>query len=325
MHAMPATRNSNKQYTLHHAISADAPASRRRPARRAPQCWRAGRAWRQLPPSRGPAQREQTSRDSAAISLVRPNIASGEDETVSCFAMLQPLGVPRPVACCEAWCNAYTCTGAPCHDCCACGGPCISPPPPAPAKSPRPSAPPFNAARDLPPGALDFRARDGFLWANDERFHVKGVNWFGSEGRAGPPLGLDKHTIDWYMQFMRDNSFNAIRRDGPLLTSDHYVVLTASIYHSPLHAHHANIGGARGVHENDVVAGSFSTTSTCLAMSPWRRLTRKRTARAHRGSRRSSLDSGAPLTRSNLDLLANSACLKLQPRTAFYRHGGRCA
>ena len=36
-----------------------------------------------------------------------------------------------------------------------------------------------------------------------------GVNWFGSEGRSGPPLGLDKHQIGWYMKFLKDNDFNA--------------------------------------------------------------------------------------------------------------------
>lgn len=40
---------------------------------------------------------------------------------------------------------------------------------------------------------------------------ASGANWFGSEGRSGPPLGLDKHHIGWYMQFLKDNHFNAIR------------------------------------------------------------------------------------------------------------------
>lgn len=40
---------------------------------------------------------------------------------------------------------------------------------------------------------------------------AQGVNWFGSENRAGPPLGLDRHSMDWYMQFLKRNQFNAIR------------------------------------------------------------------------------------------------------------------
>lgn len=49
------------------------------------------------------------------------------------------------------------------------------------------------------------------IYANGQRLHIKGVNWFGSEGRAGPPLGLDKHEIAWYMRFLRAHNFNAIR------------------------------------------------------------------------------------------------------------------
>ena len=36
-------------------------------------------------------------------------------------------------------------------------------------------------------------------------------SWVGSEARAGPPLGLDKHPIAWYMEFLREHKFNAIR------------------------------------------------------------------------------------------------------------------
>ena len=41
----------------------------------------------------------------------------------------------------------------------------------------------------LSPGALHFEGHDGLLYANGRQFHIKGVNWFGSEGRSGPPLG----------------------------------------------------------------------------------------------------------------------------------------
>ena len=52
--------------------------------------------------------------------------------------------------------------------------------------------PPWFA--DLEPGGMRFTAIGSKLYANGERLHIKGVNWFGSEGRSGPPLGLDKHT-----------------------------------------------------------------------------------------------------------------------------------
>ena len=64
---------------------------------------------------------------------------------------------------------------------------------------------------DVEPGTLDIIAHDGHLYANGEKLHIKGVNWFGSEGRSGPPLGLDKHNIAWYMAFLKDHQFNAIR------------------------------------------------------------------------------------------------------------------
>ena len=65
--------------------------------------------------------------------------------------------------------------------------------------------------------AIDFRAGkplDGNLYGNGVKFYVKGVNWYGSEGRVdgpGPPGGLDVHSISWYMAFLAKNGFNAIR------------------------------------------------------------------------------------------------------------------
>ena len=70
--------------------------------------------------------------------------------------------------------------------------------------------PPFDYER-LAPGALHFEGHDGVLYANGAPFHIKGVNWIGSENRAGPPLGLDVHNLAWYMQWLKENNFNAIR------------------------------------------------------------------------------------------------------------------
>ena len=70
--------------------------------------------------------------------------------------------------------------------------------------------PPYDYNR-LSPGALDFQGHDGELYANGSPFYVKGVNWFGSENRAGPPLGLDVHDIAWYMNWLKTNNFNAVR------------------------------------------------------------------------------------------------------------------
>ncbi|KAL1510621.1 hypothetical protein AB1Y20_006922 [Prymnesium parvum] len=63
----------------------------------------------------------------------------------------------------------------------------------------------------VPPDALVFEGRDGLLYANGKQFHVKGVNWFGSEAFNGPPGGLDQHSVDWYLDFLQRHEFNAIR------------------------------------------------------------------------------------------------------------------
>ena len=70
--------------------------------------------------------------------------------------------------------------------------------------------PPFDYNRRSP-GALHFEGRGGKLYANNVEFQIKGVNWFGSENRAGPPLGLDRHNISWYVNWLADRKFNAIR------------------------------------------------------------------------------------------------------------------
>jgi aryl-phospho-beta-D-glucosidase BglC (GH1 family) len=69
--------------------------------------------------------------------------------------------------------------------------------------------PPWDASTE--PDTLTVLAHNGKIYANGERLDIKGVNWFGSEGRSGPPLGLDKHKIAWYMDFLRQHKFNAIR------------------------------------------------------------------------------------------------------------------
>ena len=41
---------------------------------------------------------------------------------------------------------------------------------------------------------IDFVAQDGKIYANGEAFDIKGINWWGSESRNGPPAGLNKHS-----------------------------------------------------------------------------------------------------------------------------------
>ena len=109
---------------------------------------------------------------------------------------------------CSAFCNAYTCSHPLCPGCGPeVGCPAHSPSPPPPPSPP--PQPPWDA--NLQPGELHVYAVGSKLYANGVRLHIKGVNWFGSEGRSGPPLGLDKHEIAWYMRFLKSHGFNAIR------------------------------------------------------------------------------------------------------------------
>eukprot|EP00966_Prymnesium_polylepis_P173452 4012666-Prymnesium_polylepis.1 len=62
---------------------------------------------------------------------------------------------------------------------------------------------------DLKP--IDFRAGGGLLYGNHQPFHIKGINWYGSESRNGPPGGLDYHSVSWYMEFLAAHEFNALR------------------------------------------------------------------------------------------------------------------
>lgn len=59
------------------------------------------------------------------------------------------------------------------------------------------------------------------LYANGLPFHIKGVNWIGSENRAGPPLGLDVHDLAWYMQWLKAHKFNSLR-----LLFNHQMILS---------------------------------------------------------------------------------------------------
>ena len=94
---------------------------------------------------------------------------------------------------------------------------------------------------------LNIYGYGGLLYANGERLNIKGVNWFGSENRAGPPLGLDRHNIEWYMSFLQRNNFNAIRflfnhdnvlNDAPLEPPDEAKYGKGAAWEAPELAHY---------------------------------------------------------------------------------------
>ena len=128
---------------------------------------------------------------------------------VACQVLAATLLVGPATGGCADWCNKWICSNPSCLDCgCEIGCPCKPPMPPPPP--PRPHMPPYDYPR-LCPGALEFYGEKGRLYGNGRPFHIKGVNWFGTENRAGPPLGLDRHDLAWYMKWLKRNKFNAIR------------------------------------------------------------------------------------------------------------------
>ena len=78
---------------------------------------------------------------------------------------------------------------------------------------------------------LDFYgARDGKLHANGQVFHIKGINWYGTEGKQMMLEGLHVKPIDRLFDFLVEHEFNAMRllfnmqdwRDDPPVPEDHF-------------------------------------------------------------------------------------------------------
>ena len=61
---------------------------------------------------------------------------------------------------------------------------------------------------------LDWRSYDNEVKLNDHRFNIKGLSWFGFETTSKGLYGLEwpvSKPLDWYLQWMIDNDFNALR------------------------------------------------------------------------------------------------------------------
>ena len=124
---------------------------------------------------------------------------------------------PAPLLPCSQWCSRWTCSIDECLGCGAEQG-CVhrSPPPPPPPRPP--PLPPWNAVRHnggsttaAQQSPLNIQVVGSKLYANGQRLHLKGVNWFGSETGHKVPGGLDAHSIDHYLDFLRTHRFNALR------------------------------------------------------------------------------------------------------------------
>eukprot|EP01084_Bolivina_argentea_P255658 430126_1 len=58
---------------------------------------------------------------------------------------------------------------------------------------------------------LNWRSYNNQIYLNGNRFNMKGLSWFGFETTNNQLHGLDMHTVDWYLDWMVANGFNAIR------------------------------------------------------------------------------------------------------------------
>jgi endoglucanase len=59
--------------------------------------------------------------------------------------------------------------------------------------------------------SLSFTSSSGKLWANGQRFHLKGASWFGFETSARVPHGLWSKDYKFLLDFLANNGFNTIR------------------------------------------------------------------------------------------------------------------
>lgn len=65
---------------------------------------------------------------------------------------------------------------------------------------------PFRVAGDY-----SLTSENGYLNLNGERFNLKGTSWFGFETSTYVVHGLWTHDYHWFIDFMANNSFNALR------------------------------------------------------------------------------------------------------------------
>ena len=79
-----------------------------------------------------------------------------------------------------------------------------------------------DIARHMLP--LQMNVSNGRVHANGQPFAIKGIEWHGTEQEAMVPLGLEYHSLDYYLAFLQKHNFNSIR-----LPFDHDRVLRNAI------------------------------------------------------------------------------------------------
>ena len=105
---------------------------------------------------------------------------------------------------------------------------------------------------------IEWTASAGRIHANGEVFNIKGANWFGTEGQHAMLYGLEKHGLDYYLEFLAANKFNSLR----LLFNHEYVLSDPS----------TSRGGPRRARWASLATRSLSCTSvmpTAAAEAAW--------------------------------------------------------
>ena len=60
-------------------------------------------------------------------------------------------------------------------------------------------------------GRPEFASRDGRLFMNEEPLLLKGINWYGFGTDQGVFLGLYAQPAEWFLDFLEETQFNAVR------------------------------------------------------------------------------------------------------------------
>jgi len=80
-------------------------------------------------------------------------------------------------------------------------------------------------------GTLEFSGgQDGKLYANGVEFRIKGINWYGTDGKMMILEGLNERPLGALLDFLVEHQFNAMRllfnmqdwRDDPVIPAAHY-------------------------------------------------------------------------------------------------------
>ena len=110
-------------------------------------------------------------------------------------------------------------------------------PPPLPPPPPPTLFLSADLANHLPP--LRMNVSYGRLVANGKPFDLKGIEWHGTEQEAMVPQGLGNHSLDYYLTFLQQHSFNGIRLPfdhdrmlrNAIVVDSHHVRLAPELLH----------------------------------------------------------------------------------------------